>query len=161
MKISDPKIRKSSTGTLSISAHINYDNRSSWLKAIDIFNWFDVTGEITFNGTPHIDKKNRCLVLKDLIYDSTTNSSLFDLLVDAAELKPLSSYFSTLMKFEFGKKVDDAVMKVNRTLNSFSKDDLTVSASLHMASIENLIVTDDKITISTQLSGIVNAHIGL
>ncbi|WP_309498056.1 DUF4403 family protein [Sulfurovum sp.] len=161
LKISDPKIEKSTSGTLSISAHINYDNRSAWLKAIDIFNWFDVDGDITFKGTPRIDKKSRCLVLEKLVYDSTTNSDLFDLLVDAAELEPLSSYFATLMKFEFGKKIDDAVIQANQALSSYSKDDLTVSASLHMASIDNLVVNDEKITISTKLSGIVNANIGL
>lgn len=161
LKISDPKIKKSSEGKLSISAHVNYDNRSAWLKAIDIFNWFDVDGEITFQGTPKIDKKSRCLVLNNLVYDSTTNNDLFDLLVDATELEPLSSYFATLMKFEFGKKIDDAVIQANKALSSFSKDDLTISASLHMASIDDLMVNDEKITISTKLSGVVNANIDL
>ena len=161
LKISNPKIEKSTAGTLSISAHINYDNRSTWLKAIDIFNWFDVDGDITFKGTPRIDKKSRCLVLEKLVYDSTTNSDLFDLLVDAAELEPLSSYFTTLMKFEFGNKIDDAVIQANKALSSFSKDDLTVSASLHMASIDDLKINDEKITIHTKLSGVVNANIGL
>lgn len=161
LKVSNPKITKSTSGTLRISANINYDNRSSWLKKIDIFNWFDVSGDITFKGTPRIDKKSRCLVLEDLVFDSTTNNDLFDLLVDASELEPLSSYFATLMKFEFGKKIDDAVIQANAAINSFSKDDLTVSASLQMASIDHLVVNDEKITISTKLSGVVNADIGL
>jgi hypothetical protein len=161
VKVSNPKIKKSTTGTLSISANINYDNRSTWLKTIDIFNWFDVEGEITFKGTPRIDKQSRCLVLEDLVYDSTTNSELFDLLVDAAELEPLSSYFATLMEFKFGKKIDDAVIQANKSLSSFSKNELTVSASLHIASIDDLNINDEMITISTQLSGVVNAHIGL
>jgi len=161
MKITHPKIQKSTSGDLRISARIHYDNRSSWLKTIDIFNWFDVDGTITFKGTPRIDKANRCLVLEDLVYDSTTNSDLFDLLVDAAELKPLSTYFASLMKYEFGKKIDDAVTQANNALSSYSKDDLTVSASLHMASIDDLKVKDEMITISTQLSGVVNANIGL
>lgn len=161
LKVTNPKIKKSTEGTLSISANINYDNRSTWLKAIDVFDWFDVDGEITFKGTPRIDKQSRCLVLEDLVYDSTTNSDLFDLLVDAATLDPLSSYFATLMEFEFGKKIDDAVIRANEALSSFSKDDLTVSASLHMASIDDLRINDEKITINTKLSGVVNANIGL
>ena len=118
-------------------------------------------GDITFKGTPRIDKKSRCLVLEDLVFDSTTNNDLFDLLVDATELEPLSSYFATLMKFEFGKKIDDAVIQANKAINSFSKDDLSISASLHMASIDDLKVNDEKITISTKLSGVVNANIEL
>lgn len=161
VKVSNPKIEKSNDGKLKISAYVNYDNRSSWLKAIDLFNWFDVEGEITFHGTPRIDKNSRCLVIEDLVYDSTTNNELFDLLLDATELEPLNSYFTRMMKFEFGNKIDDAVIQANKALSSFSKDDLSISAALHMASIEDLKIFDEKITIRTKLSGIVNANIEL
>lgn len=161
LKVSNPKIKKSTEDTLIISANINYDNRSAWLKAIDIFNWFDVEGEITFKGTPRIDTESRSLVLEDLMYDSTTNSDLFDLLVDATELEPLSTYFTTLMEFKFGKKIDDAIIQANKALSSFSKDELSISASLHMASIDDLKVNDEMITINTKLSGVVNANIEL
>jgi len=160
-KISNPKIQKSSAGTLSISVDINYDNRSTWLKAIDLFNWFDVEGKMTFKGTPRIDKQKRCLVLENLAYDSTTNSDLFDLLVDATELEPISAYFAGLMEFKFGKKIDDAVIQANRALSSFSKEDLSISASLHMASIDDLKINDEKITVNTKLSGVVHAKIEL
>lgn len=161
LKISDPKIEKGSAGQLSISAHINYDNRSSWLKAIDIFNWFDVDGEITFKGTPRIDKTKRSLLIDNLVYDSTTNNDLFDLLVDASELELLSSYFAKRMNFEFGQIVDDAIIKTNNAINSFSKNNLTVSAHLQIASIDGLMVDYNKITIYTKLSGVVDANIGL
>lgn len=161
LKISDPKIEKGSAGQLSISAHINYDNRSSWLKKIDIFNWFDIDGKITFKGTPRIDKINRSLILDNMVYDSITNNDLFDLLVDASELELLSSYFATRFNFEFGQKVDDAVIKTNNAISSFSKNNLTVSAYLHIASIDGLILDYNKITVYTKLSGVVNANIGL
>lgn len=161
LKISDPKIEKSDNGQLSITAHINYDNRSYWLKTIDFFNWFDVDGEITFKGLPRVDKHNRCLVLDDLVYDSTTNSDLFDTVVNAADIQLLKSYFTNLMKFEFGEKIDDGIIKANKALKSFSKGNINISAQLQMASIENLIVNEHKITINTKLSGLVNANIGL
>jgi len=161
LKITNPKIEKGSAGQLSISAHINYDNRSSWLKAIDIFNWFDIEGKITFKGTPRIDKTNRSLILDNMVYDSTTNNNLFDLLVDASELELLSSYFATRINFEFGQKIDDAIIKTNNAISSFSKNNLTISAYLHIASIDGLILDYNKITIYTKLSGVVNANIGL
>ena len=161
MKISDPKIERGGAGQLSISAHINYDNRSPWLKKIDIFNWFDIDGKITFKGTPKIDKTNRSLILDNLVYDSITNNDLFDLLVDASELELLSSYFATRVNFEFGQKVDDAIVKTNNAISSFSKNNLTVSAYLQIASIDGLILDYNKITVYTKLSGVVNANIGL
>ena len=161
LKVSDPKIEKSKNGQLSITAHINYDNRSGWLKTIDFFNWFDVDGEITFKGLPRIDKHSRCLVLDNLVYAAKTNSDLFDTVVNAADIQLLKSYFTNLMKFEFGEKIDDGVIKANKALKSFSKGDINISAHLQMASIEDLIVNEHKITINTKLSGLVNANIGL
>ena len=161
VKVSHPKIEKTSTGKISISAHIDYDNRSPWLKMIDVFNWFNIDGEITFNGSPRIDKEKRSLILNDLVYDSTTNNDLFDVLVDAAELEPIRSYFSNLIAYEFGPKIDDGIIKVNKALKKFSKGDMNMSAYLQMASIEDIIIDDKHITVNTKLSGKVNANIGL
>jgi hypothetical protein len=161
LKVSNPKIQKNNAGTISISAHINYDNRSQWLKKVDLFNWFDIDGEITFNGSPRIDKETRCVVLDDLVYDSTTNNDLFDILVDAAELEPIKSHFSNLIKYEFGEKIDKGIIKANKALKMFSKGDTNISAFLQMASIEDIILNEKHITINTKLSGKVNANIGL
>lgn len=159
LKVSDPKIEKSSTGKIRISAHINYDNRSPWLRTIDLFNWFDVDGEITFIAAPRIDKQSRSLVLDHLLYDSTTSSDLFDLLVNAAQMEPLTSYFASLMKFDFGEKVDESIIEANEALQNFSKKDMNLSARLEMASIEDMMIEEKEITINTKLSGVVNAKI--
>ena len=161
MKVSNPKIKKTNTGKISISAHINYDNRSEWLKMVDLFNWFDIDGEITFNGSPRINKETRSLVLDNLVYDSTTNSDLFDVLVDAAELQPIKSHFSDLIEYKFGQKIDDGIIKANKALKTFSKDNLNLSASLEMAAIEDILLNETHITINTKLSGKVNANIRL
>jgi len=161
LKVSDPKIEKSSAGKIRISAHINYDNRSPWLRTIDLFNWFDVEGEVTFIAAPRIDKQSRSLVLDHLVYDSTTSSDLFDLLVNAAKMDLLTSYVASLMKFEFGEKVDESIVKANEALENFSKKDMNLSARLEMASIEDLMINEEEITINTKLSGMVNANMEL
>jgi len=161
VKVSNPQIKKTDTGKISISAHINYDNRSKWLSMIDLFNWFDVDGEITFKGSPRIDKKTRCLVLDNLVYDSTTNNDLFDALVDVAELQPIKTHFSNLIEYAFGQKIDDGIIKANKALKAFSKDELNVSGFLQMASIEDIVLNEKHMTINTKLSGKVNATIGL
>ena len=161
LKVSHPKIEKSSAGKIRISAHMNYDNRSPWIRSIDLFNWFDVDGEITFIAAPRIDKHSRSLVLDHLVYDSTTSSDLFDLLVNAAQMEPLTAYVASLMKFEFGEKVDESIVKANEALKNFSKDDMNLTAHLEMASIEDLMINEEEITINTKLSGVVNANIEL
>lgn len=159
MKVSKPKIEKNSSGKISISAHINYDNRSPWLRMIDLFNWFDIDGEIIFHASPRINKETRSLVLDNLVYDSTTNSDLFDVLVDVAELEPIKSYFSSLIAYQFGPKIDDGIIKANKALKKLSKGDMNMSAHLQVASIEDIMINEKHITINTKLSGKVNANI--
>lgn len=161
MDITKPIIEKTSDGKISITAQINYDNRSKWLKMIDVFNWFDVEGKITFKGSPKIDQETKCLILENLVYDSTTNNELFDLLINTTELKPLQSYFANLIKFEFGEKIDDGIAKANKAFERYSKNDVNVSTQLQVASIENVVLNDKHITFNTKLSGKVNASIGL
>jgi len=161
MEITKPKLEKTSDGKISITAQINYDNRSKWLKKIDLFDWFDVEGKITFKGSPAIDKETKCLILDNLVYDSTTNNKLFDLLINTTELKPLQSYFANLIKFEFGQKIDDGINKANKALRKFSTNDVNISTHLQIASIEEVVLNDKHITFNTRLTGKVNASIGL
>ena len=161
LKIYNPKIGKSSDGRLSISAHISYDNRDEWLKTFDMYDWFDINGEITFTGSPRIDKETRTLIFDELVYDSTTNSDLFDLLIDAAELAPIQSYLESLVKFDYGKKIDEGIVKANKALNEVSQGDLNVTGRLETATVEDITINEKDITITTHLSGVLDASAGL
>lgn len=161
LKISNPKIGKSSDGRLSISAHISYDNRDEWLKTFDMYDWFDIDGEITFTGSPRIDKETRTLIFDELVYDSTTNSDLFDLLIDAAELAPIQSYLEGLVKFDYGEKIDEGIVKANKSLNEVSQGDLNVTGRLEKATVEDITINEKDITITTKLSGVLDANAGL
>jgi len=161
LKITHTKVQKSNDGHISISAHISYDNRSPWLKTIDIFNWFDVDGEIRFKGLPKIEKESRSLVIDELEYDANTNNDLFDIVVNAAELEAIKSHFSDLIKYEFGPKIDDNIIKANLALKKLSKGNINMSAFLEVASIEDIMLHEEHITINTKLSGTVKADVGL
>ncbi len=126
-----------------------------------MYDWFDVNGEITFTGLPRIDKETRTLTFDDLVYDSTTNSDLFDLLIDAAELAPIQSYLKSLVKFDYGKKIDEGIMKANKSLNEVSQGDLNVTGRLERATVEDITITEKGITITTHLSGVLDASAGL
>ncbi|MCO4844911.1 MAG: DUF4403 family protein [Sulfurovum sp.] len=161
LKISNPKIGKGSDGRLSISAHISYDNRDEWLKTFDMYDWFDIEGEITFTGLPRIDKETRTLIFDDLVYDSTTNSDLFDRLIDAAELAPIQSYLESLIEFDYGEKIDEGIVNANKALNEVSQGDLNVTGRLDTATVEDITINQKDITITTHLSGVLDASAGL
>jgi len=157
LTITDPKIEKGTEGKVNITAQVTYDNRDEWLKSLDTFNWFDVKGEITFSGLPRIDQETRNLVFDHMEYDSNTNSDLFDLLIDAIELGPIQSYFESIVKYDYGKRIDKGVMKANKALNSVYHEDINVTGRLEKAVIEEIMVNDHNITLHTHLSGVVDA----
>jgi hypothetical protein len=153
IKLTNPHIKKTASKQIQISAHIHYDNHTTWLENIE--------GEITFQGTPKLDKKNQTIVLENLSYSAKTNSDMFNTLVNIAEIKPLKSYLSSLMRFELSQQINKGISKANRALKSFSKKSITLSAHLRVASIENLHLYEESLTLHTKLSGIVNASIDL
>lgn len=159
IKISNPKIKKNTVGQLSITVNVSYDKRSKWLQSIDLFDWFDIDGKITFTGIPKIEKDSRTLILDELYYDSTTNNDLFDTLIDIADTEALKPIFSKLLRFEFGQKIDEGIIKANKALKSYSKNDINVTTNLQMASIEELTVNEKNIIIYTELSGTIHADI--
>lgn len=161
LKISNPQIGKSSDGRLSISAHISYDNRDEWLKTFDMYDWFDINGKITFTGSPRIHKETRTLIFDDLVYDSTTNSALFDLLIDAAGLAPIQSYLEDLVAFDYGEKIDEGIVQVNKALSEISQGDLNVTGRLETTIVEDITINEKNITITTRLSGVLDASVEL
>ena len=162
LKISNPVIRKNNNEKLMLSAHVTFDNRSKWLKIIDIYDWFDIDGKVTFKGIPKIDTSTRTLFVEKLEYDSSTNSELFDALVDVAGIKFIRDYLARQIAFKYGSKIDDNVAKANESLNNITtKEGIKVSASLQNTAIEQLTINDNDIRLDTKLSGVVNASIGL
>jgi len=161
LKITDPKIKKGDDGQIKITAKVTYDNRDEWLKSLDKFNWFDVKGEITFTAIPKIDQRTSSLVFDEMVYDSNTNSDLFDLLIDASELGPIQSYFESIVQYDYSKRIDKGVKKANNALNSVYHDDINVTGRLEEATIQEIIVNNDSLTLNTHLSGVLDANAGL
>ena len=161
LKITDPKIKKGDEGKIKITAKVTFDNRDEWIKTLDKFNWFDVKGEITFTAVPRIEQRTSSLVFDEMVYDSNTNSDLFDLLVAASELGPIQSYFESIVQYDYSKRIDKGVKKANKALNSVYHDDINVTGRLEEATIQEIIVNDDSITLNTHLSGVLDANAGL
>mgnify|MGYP000268078958 CR=1 FL=1 len=86
-----------------------------------------------------------------MVYDSPTNSDLFDLLIDAAELAPIQSYLESLIEFDYGEKIDEGIVKANKSLNEVSQGDLNVTGRLENATAEDITINEKDITISTHV----------
>ena len=89
------------------------------------------------------------------------SSQVFDLLIDTAELAPIQSYLGSLIKYDFGEKIDEGIVKANKALNKVSQGDLHITGRLETATVEDITINKKDITISTHLSGILDAKAGL
>lgn len=149
IKISNPKVSKIENDKLAISAHIDYEN------------YIDVNGTITFTGTPNIDRSRDTLTWDDLDYNSTTNSALFDTLVNISAIDPLKSYFIDLLEYNFGARIEKELQNANESIKEVSRKYFTISANLDTASIKNIKLNKESMTIHTELSGIVSVDVDI
>ena len=146
LTISDPKIKGIGDGKIAVTVHVHV-------------NRFNADGEMVFAGSPRIE--NRILFVDSLEYHSNTNSFLFDRLVDISGLEPIRNLISGKMKYEFSQNVDDLVKRANAAFNMTSKNGVNLSALVEFVSILQLTINEENIQIDTELSGVVNATIGL
>lgn len=160
LKIANLKLNKTPDGALSVTADVNYDNRLKWLKAIDIFDWFDIEGSLTFVGRPRIDITNRILSIDELTYESSTNNKLFDALVDVAGVSLVESFLSNKIKYYYGPKLDASVAKANERLHISNSNGIKISASLRQVTIGELSINGNGLELTTNLSGDVDASLG-
>ena len=146
LTVSDPKIKKIGNGKIAVAVRVRVT-------------WPNVDGEINFTGSPRIE--DRTLFVDDLEYHSNTNSFLFDRLVAISGLKFVRDFISNKTKYDFGHRLDDEVKKANDALSITLNNGAKVSAFLKFVSILQLAINEESIQIDTELSGIVNATIGL
>ena len=150
-KVSSPQIEPWKKG-VSISAVIDYDNRSKFVKKIDIFNWFAAKGRVTFNAELGI--RNNNLFVTNIDYSADTKSNLANSLVKVAKLDIIRNRVSDLLKYSFSKDLVKAKNYANTQFGNIKlPHNLRVKSNLNKISIENLSFDENGLTISTNLSG--------
>ena len=66
-----------------------------------------------------------------------------------------------LVKFDYGEKIDECIVKANKSLNEVSQGDLNITGRLENATVEEITINEKDITITTKLSGVLDASAGL
>jgi len=160
LEVSELDVEMNDNGGLSLMADVRYDNRSDWLKAIDIFDWFDVEGRVELSVIPTFDEKTQTIYAQSLRLDSKTNSGLADTLVDVMDLPFVRGALADLLKYDFSDDLAEGIAEANAALNQDIDGDVRISGALVNAGARDLIIKDGQLFVVAEANGAVSASFG-
>ena len=160
LEVSDLDVKMHADGGFSLMADVKYDNRSDWLKTLDIFDWFDVEGRVELTVVPAIDTDAEAIYAQDLRLDSETNSGLADTLVDVMDLPFVRDAIAEHLKYDFSKELAEGISEANAAMNHSLDGDVHVSGSLENAGVRDLVIVDGLMFVVAEANGAVSARFG-
>lgn len=160
LKVSDLDIEMHGNGGLSLMADVHYDNRSDWLKTIDIFDWFDVEGRVELAVVPALDASTQTIYARSLRLDSQTNSGLADTLVDVMDLPFVRDALAEHLKYDFSKELAEGISEANAAMNQSVDGEVHISGALEKAGVRDLVIKDGLMFVVAEANGAVSASFG-
>jgi hypothetical protein len=160
LKVTDLDIEMHGNGGLSLMADVHFDNRSDWLKAIDIFDWFDVEGRVQLSVVPALDENTQTIYAQSLRLDSETNSDLADILVDILDLPFVRDALAKHLKYDFSEELAEGIAEANSAMNQSVDGEVHISGSLMNAGVRDLVIKDGLLFVVAEANGAVSASFG-
>ncbi|POF27699.1 uncharacterized protein DUF4403 [Roseibium marinum] len=159
--INNLKAGRLQDGKLSLTIDVDYDNRSNFVRWIDIFDWFDTTGKITFAAVPRIDAEKDVVFVDGLEVDSDTNNNLVDALVDISRLPILRKFISDAAKYNYSGDLQQGISTANEAMNVQLEDGIRITGTLTAADMEQISVLENGLSMSATAGGTVSIDVGL
>lgn len=160
LKVSELDVEMYSNGRLSLMADVQYDNRSDWLKKIDIFDWFDVEGRVKLAVIPALDESRRTIYAQSLRLDSETNSGLADTLMDVMDLPFVRDAIAEHLKYDFTEELAEGIAEANAAINQSIDGEVRISGALVNAGVRDLVIKDGLLFVVAEANGAVSASFG-
>ena len=160
LKVSEPKIEMHENAGLRLMADVHFDNRSDWVKAIDIFDWFDVEGRVELSVIPALDKSKQTIYAQSLRLNSETNSGLADTLVDVMDLPFVRDALAEQLKYDFSEELTEGIAEANAAMNQSVDGEVHISGALVNADVRNLMIKDGLLFVVAEANGTVSASFG-
>jgi hypothetical protein len=157
----DIGIKQLDDGKLAISVAVIYDNRSKFLKFIDIFDWFDTTGTVEFAGVPEIDNEKKLIYVKDVFLRSDTDNTIVDSIIKIANLPIIREFISDSVKYSYSNDMKKGVEAANKAMNITLEDDVKISGNMASAGVNDITVMEGGIALTAVAKGKVSVDAGL
>jgi hypothetical protein len=160
LMVSELDIEMHGSGDLRLMADVHFDNRSDWLKAIDIFDWFDVEGRVELSVVPALDESTQMVYTQSLRLDSETNSGLADALVDLMDLPLVRDALAEQLKYDFSEALAEGIAEANFAMNQSVDGEVHISGALVTAGVRDLVITDGLLFVVAEANGAISASVG-
>ncbi|MEL7348034.1 MAG: DUF4403 family protein [Pseudomonadota bacterium] len=146
---------------VSIGFDMTVDTRPGWLRLIDIFDFFTVTGRADFVAQPVVNADSQTVTLSSLSFDAQTDSALVDAVVAAAQLAPLREYIRSRVVIPYAAIVQAAVSRANDALNGPLIEGVALSGEVATAEVSGPSLGDGFIVLDVLATGELSAEINL
>jgi hypothetical protein len=160
LQVTDLDLEMHGNGGLSLMADVHFDNRADWLKAIDIFDWFDVEGRVELSVVPALDNSTQTIYAQSLRLNSETNSGLADTLVDVMDLPFVRDALATQLNYDFSEELAEGIAEASAAMNQSIDGEVHISGALENAGFRDLIVKDGLLFVVAEANGDVSASFG-
>jgi len=140
-------------------AEVGYDNRSAFLRTIDVFGWFDFEGSMELEILPQIDGEKNLLLVEHLRISSETSSILADTLITVINLQVVRNIIAGIIRYDFSRELANTMEMAEKAMNFESKEGLRISGNLEAVGVDRLQFQDGAISFFTTASGTVQAFL--
>ena len=161
LKIKTITATGSSNNKLNLKVTFDYDNRKTLFRKIDIFNWFDTSGDIDFEGVPTIDAKSKIFSIEKLKLKPDTDNVLSNAILRLANLPIVNKKIIDATRYDFTGKIEKAMNSANLEMNRDISPDVRITGTLEDVSAYNLHLDQKAINLRLAASGHVAVLSGL
>ncbi|MEP3247767.1 MAG: DUF4403 family protein [Sneathiella sp.] len=148
-------------GKIRLSINVDYDNRSNFVRFIDIFDWFDMSGKISFNALPKIDTEKNVVHVEDLILESEASNPLLNTLAELGSLPYIRSYIESIVKYDYSSDLKAGISAANKSINVDLPSGVKVSGEIKATNLSNVKIQEKAISLIAEARGIMKVDIDL
>ena len=141
-------------GGVRASADVEFRNTKSWLTAIDIFDWLNLSGTAEISLDVELDDQKNVVRATSVRLDSDTNSELADALVEVLDLPIVRTKLVQLFEYDYSEDLNAAMTAANDALNRNISEGVIMSGKLDRAGPVELEVRDQLLFIEVFGSGV-------
>lgn len=160
LEASNIRVEFDASSGILLRADVKYDNRSTALWLIDLFNWFDFDGVAEFEIIPALDNAQSVVFTESIRLSSNTNSTLADTLVSVLNLPIVRDQFADMIRYDFTADLEKSMIAANAALQIEIADGARISGVLESAGPRDLVVGNDHLSVIVRADGRVQANIG-
>lgn len=139
-----------------VESEVFYDNRSSFIKFFDVFDWFLIKGKVYFTAKPIINPEKEIITIEGLNFDTSTNNALVDVMVDIVNLPILKKHFERELTYSYKDRLAKLVQDTNLSLYKNIDGSTKISGNIKSVGLSNLELFNKALHVVIKASGKIN-----